>query len=776
MHQKESPNLILNVVPITFSAETIEVGTVEYENEEAYSALREKYWQTHAFRFDTRTRNILNVALSLDARPLGVVQVVEIRHHLLLLAKAIQQSILAWLAQGVPIIRAGKGLMFWGQTDAAHLLTQAVQKNNLAPVSGLEVTVRYEIDCRMFLDRKETQYLGLVMDVGASNIIDLPVAELISKGVSPLDKYVCRRHPDDHPYLIPRLELLGRVAEQRGDSLLLTDTDGVTEVGAVEAMLEPRAEYLNEVVGAIYGNKASAVLKQLNVLRQPLASALGKLDRIRTTLGGLKKRPVVLGNGVSVNFGELHQEGHVSFPLAIATERPAFLLGAQGRNTTKYPDKGIMQFGPYLYTQHTRNTPVIAVVCEAALRGRVEQFIKLLKEGFPAEEWTDTRRENPFISGLIGKFRLSGIRYEIEETNGAAAAGYKVAIQKLLSRLPESPDLALVQIRESAKLQRGNDNPYFVSKSAFMGAGVPTQAVHIERIEAPNLQLPYILNNMALAIYAKLDGTPWVISTRGPTAHELVVGLGSIEVSGGRLQSRTRYIGVTTVFQGDGRYIVWGLTREAVYNDYVSALLDSLKTTINFVQKQGNWKPGDRVRLVFHVYKRLKDSEVEAIKELVSGLVDEQYTVEFAFLDMSWSHPYYLFNPNEPGKDKWIGGFKRTLGKGIPARGVCLQLDKSRGLLHLTGPGDVKTEMQGLPQPLLVELHRDSTFTDMTYLLRQIYHFTFMSWQSFFPASIPITIRYSQLIARLLGNLNLVSDWDSKIVSIGPLRGRKWFL
>ena len=105
-----------------------------------------------------------------------------------------------------------------------------------------------------------------------------------------------------------------------------------------------------------------------------------------------------------------------------------------------------------------------------------------------------------------------------------------------------------------------------------------------------------------------------------------------------------------------------------------------------------------------------------------------------------------------------------------------MQLDKSRGLLHLTGPGDVKTEEQGLPQPLLVELHSESSFTDMTYLLRQIYHFTYMSWQSFFPATEPVTIKYSRLIARLLGNLNLVTGWDSTVLSVGSLRDRRWFL
>jgi len=201
-----------------------------------------------------------------------------------------------------------------------------------------------------------------------------------------------------------------------------------------------------------------------------------------------------------------------------------------------------------------------------------------------------------------------------------------------------------------------------------------------------------------------------------------------------------------------------------------------LRTTIDYIKERGNWQTGDRVRLVFHVYKRLKDLEAEAIKTLVQELVDSRYSVEFAFLDISWTHPYYLFYPDEKGKSYWVGGIQKIRGKGIPQRGVCLQLDKSRGLLHLTGPGDIKTDEQGLPQPLLVELHSESTFVDMTYLLRQIYNFTYMSWQSFFPATMPVTIKYSQMIARLLGNLKLIPGWDSTVVSVGPLRGSRWFL
>jgi hypothetical protein len=35
---------------------------------------------------------------------------------------------------------------------------------------------------------------------------------------------------------------------------------------------------------------------------------------------------------------------------------------------------------------------------------------------------------------------------------------------------------------------------------------------------------------------------------------------------------------------------------------------------------------------------------------------------------------------------------------------------------------------------------------------------------------------YSRLIASLLGHLKSVTDWNSTILSVGALRGRRWFL
>src|SRR5574341_1298928 len=141
MINQETSKLILNIVPISFSVAKARIGWLPYENENAYSKLREQYWQTHAFRFDSRVQKIANIAIKSNTDPLGIIEEADVNEHFFLIAKAIQHSILIWLASGVPIIRAGKKLIFWGQAESARLLTKAVKKNNLEPISGLEVAI-----------------------------------------------------------------------------------------------------------------------------------------------------------------------------------------------------------------------------------------------------------------------------------------------------------------------------------------------------------------------------------------------------------------------------------------------------------------------------------------------------------------------------------------------------------------------------------------------------------------------------------------------------------
>ena len=212
MAQSISPtdkSVILNIAPITFSKETINIGKIEYENEDEYARLRDWNWRTHAFRYDSRDGFISNVAIAPGVNPLGREETVNVRENLLLLGRAVQQSIINWLANHLQIVKAGKRLTFFGGRAEAMLLSQAVSILGLTSIPNLDVVIRYDIDARMFWppENDPTPYLGLVVDLSTANVIDIPLTKLIELGVDVVGKYVCRHEEADREYLRPHLDL-----------------------------------------------------------------------------------------------------------------------------------------------------------------------------------------------------------------------------------------------------------------------------------------------------------------------------------------------------------------------------------------------------------------------------------------------------------------------------------------------------------------------------------------------------------------------------------------
>jgi hypothetical protein len=812
-HRSASNALTINLAPLSLSTERLRVGRVPYLDRDAYAALRAKHRATHAFRFDASSGDVINIALSPGGEPLGTTAAEPACDHLLLIGKAVQRTMLLWLEPQYAIARASRPIVFWGRKDRSLLLSSALNDLGLPSAPGIEVVGRFALDTRVIDvasdDRRAS--ICLLLDADTANVIDVPVSHLLERGVDVDGLYVCRRaepeegavdggEVDDEgadeladdlgfasgisPGVRARLQALGQVRAVTDGDLLLVDAEGADRVDAASVLIEPRQENLEMVLRALYPRDVDRIVAKLRAARGPFITAPGRLATLTELLRALQRRiSIVLGDGFRIEIGDFLADGDPSFPSSVSTSRPTCLFGAQGRETDEYPDRGIQRFGPYKYMQHDRNEPTIAIVCEAKNLGPVEQFVEALRHGVTDEAWAaaNTWRSkdlptNPFRSGLVGKFRLQRVRVEYETIRDLTPAAYREGIERVLARLPDAPHLGLVQTRTAFQTRHGNDNAYLVAKAAFMSAGIPVQAVQIETIQGKSHEIPYRLNNLALAIYAKLNGTPWVIATQRPTSHEIVIGLGYTEV-GGRSVGRRRYVGITTLFQGDGRYLVWGRTREVEFSNYAEALLENLRSTIDYVRAENNWQAGDQVRLVFHVYKPLKHIEIDAIRELVTGLIATDHQVSFAFLDISRRHDLRLFDPRSLGKSYSTGGGRRaTKGEGVPVRGLCLQLGERTALIQLAGPSDMKTAEQGAPRALKLDLHPYSDFDDLAYLVRQVYHFSYLSWRSFFPGTEPVSIAYSRRIANMLGNLKPVTGWDSRVLTVGGLRNSKWFL
>ena len=145
--------------------------------------------------------------------------------------------------------------------------------------------------------------------------------------------------------------------------------------------------------------------------------------------------------------------------------------------------------------------------------------------------------------------------------------------------------------------------------------------------------------------------------------------------------------------------------------------------------------------------------------------------IQFAFLTVTHDHPFKVLDTTQKGKVSE----RRAKGAFAPARGTIVQLGRYTRLLTTNGVSQIKHESSPLPSPLLIHLHRESTYVDMQYLPEQILKFTSLTWRSTQPAHTPVTIYYSELIASLLARLKEIPDWSPAVLNT-KLRSSRWFL
>ncbi|MBF6269948.1 argonaute/piwi family protein [Nocardia farcinica] len=612
---------------------------------------------------------------------------------------------------------------------------------------------------------------GIVIGLKTRYEIDMTVAELIERGLSVeglyvlaedstresfswMDRYTSRRN-------------VGAVDHVDGTDLVLRDAPGIGRVPAAEAWLEGRRYVFTTVLTALAGADGPRIARELERATFDLLGAFGRYEKTVDIAGRLARRgPLNIARGLSV---ALERPVGSSNDGARAVQwsfydSPVFQFDQSGDKTDRSADRGLDEYGPFDVEFFAKKKPRIAIITPRVHKGIVENFVNKFLHG--------VQGERVYSQGFVRKYGLADCIPTMHAFDGAAtdAGAYREACRGALRA--GDVDLAVVITSQAQVHLSGDDSPYLVAKSTFMGQGVPVQEVKIETARLSKLAYP--LNSIALACYAKLGGVPFVIAAPRPLAQELVIGIGSAHVKASRLSEPERIVGITTVFSADGNYLLSNTSREANYDDYSQELLRSLTECIEDIKRRNAWQRGDELRLIFHVFKPLKDIEADAVKELVDTLTRQYARVEFAFVHVSTEHEWVMFDRASSGNV-----YQRTSGQSkgyyVPDRGFAVPIGTTDMLLSVTGPMDLKSAVHAVPKPLLLHLHRQSTFTDMEYLTRQIFRFTSMSWRTMYPSSEPVTILYSDLIADLLGHLRHVRNWNADAVAT-TLRTSRWFL
>lgn len=726
----------LNAFPLRIPNRSLETCRIPYDKE-SLDILRSRHRATHAFR--RQGENVLIFGSDGKFPVSGSPETLALQDNLGAFCFLVKDGLTRHLA--------GLGRRPLG-FKPIELVSAKPEDNLLASLLGnaypFQICAKYSIDTRFIQGQP-----FLLIDCSTRKVLRESCLYFVENGFDIVGRYVVTEEQDGYR------KLFGSVASLKGETLHVTRPDGqVQQVQAKDAYLEASRTNFDDYIVHTHGAKKDAIVERIRQTVSVFNGGANKKERIETLRKYFQSKTIPMIDGTRIEIDEAPdiQAQCDQMP------RPVFVFNDNGE--ADWAEKGLTQYGPYTKRTFDRNDPSICVICAQQDKGRVEQFVRKLLKGISSSKY--------FKGGLEGKFSLGTSRVEVFTTATDSVAAYKTAIESAIRKKADDGgrwDLALVQVRQSFKKLKVAENPYYLGKSLFFLHQVPVQDFTMELLGQSDNSLGYSLNNMALACYAKTGGVPWLLKSSPTLSHELVIGIGSANIGQERGANNQRIMGITTVFSGDGSYIVSNTSKAVVPEAYCEALTAVLGETIEKIQKRMNWQKGDTIRLVFHAQvKKFNKEEIEAVRAVIDKY--REYQIEYAFLKISEDHGLHMFDTATTSAQK---------GRLAPQRGKTLKLSKSEMLVYLIGQRELRQDTDGHPRGLIVDVHKDSTFKDIKYLSAQLYSFASHSWRSYFPNPMPVTISYSDLIARNLGWLNQLPGWNDSVM-IGKIGQSQWFL
>lgn len=617
---------------------------------------------------------------------------------------------------------------------------------------------------------------GIVIHLERNWIFNINCQELQNNGfeLEGLDVLIIKPMQGLEGVLEPEEEYLGRIISITNDEAKVETNEGKESYSLKDLKLtKSKFNVINYLKFNTTEIEAESIFEKIKIRSTDLLNAKTFKNSIQKTIEFLANEKN--NTSESQNYLFMNKDGFVfefltnpiSSENSIALKTPTFIFDYSNTKTDQLPDRGLNSFGPYDSLTFDIKKPDVLGICHKENRGIFSNFLGSLINGLPNSAY--------FKKGFVKKYDLNDVNVSIREISEYEYINY----EKIINSLEKLPDLLILELPESLKKDKISNNMYYKLKAKTLRLGIPLQCIYTSKIKE-NSQ--YILNSIALQIYAKMGGTPWVIPSTKSIDREIIIGVGHsiLRDNAYKGSEKIRIVGITTFFSSDGQYLLSNKAKDVTFENYFDELLLNLSNSITKLKEDQGWKEGETIRLIFHIFKPIKNIEFEVVKKLISNY--NQFNIQFAFVTISEFHPFLLFDSAKEGKER----YGKKIGEFIPDRSSNIIIDKTSCLVQMIGPKEFKTEKQGFSNPILIKIRQPEgnfdissieklLFTDLSYITQQIYSFSYLSWRGFLPAENPATSLYSTLIARLLANLRQVDGWDPSVLNFN-LKRKKWFL
>lgn len=295
---------------------------------------------------------------------------------------------------------------------------------------------------------------------------------------------------------------------------------------------------------------------------------------------------------------------------------------------------------------------------------------------------------------------------------------------------------------------------YYKIKELLLKHDIPTQCIDREKMNktlsvdkrSGRANFAYTLQNMGVAICAKLGGSPWLLDETAKK--ELIIGIGAFR------SDNQQYIGAAFSFDNTG-----------VFNDYSyfqKSELDELVGAIKMAIIRYTAVNNPPERIIIHYYKKIsRKREFMKVEKMLRSL-SLDVPVYIVTINKTESEDIVLFDKESAYMTYNYQTRQKEAVKGyMPYSGKWVNLGPSReGHRYLLCnntryEGETFNSMDGFPFPIKLTIacpnRNDEIETPVIQqLIDQVYQFSRIYWKSVKQQGLPVTIKYPEMIAEIM--------------------------
>lgn len=272
---------------------------------------------------------------------------------------------------------------------------------------------------------------------------------------------------------------------------------------------------------------------------------------------------------------------------------------------------------------------------------------------------------------------------------------------------------------------------YYLIKEILLNSGITSQVIRTESIcvnGQPNSWFNAYLPHIEVAILAKLGGIPWRLNR--PSTNELIVGIGAFY----SMSRKTKFVGSAFCFDNEGGFKGFDCFGA---NDTVM-LAGSIREAVGkFIAS--NYKA---TRLIIHFYKDIGKRELQPIIDTLNAL-GLPIPVIIVTINKTESKELLAFDLSSPKKY-------------MPYSGTYVKVGWREYLLfnntRYNETSEPKQKEYHFPIKISFSSSKPELLDDaatIEQLIDQVYQFSRMYWKTTSQQSLPVTIKYPEMVAQI---------------------------